>query len=109
MSESLKQKTVKGVGWSFADNIANSGITFLVGLVLANILTPEEYDTLCRRYGMGIYEQYGSAPLRFISADLDKSIEFTRVYINQIEEKIRMSEMAEEIARLWLFSTEDKS
>ena len=35
MSESLKAKTVKGVGWSFADNLANSGITFLVGLVLA--------------------------------------------------------------------------
>lgn len=46
MSESLKQKTVKGVGWSFADNIANSGITFLVGLVLANILTPEEYGIM---------------------------------------------------------------
>lgn len=46
MSESLKQKAVKGVGWSFADNIANSGITFLVGLVLANILTPEEYGIM---------------------------------------------------------------
>ncbi len=46
MSESLKQKTVKGVGWSFADNIANSGITFLVGLVLANILSPEEYGIM---------------------------------------------------------------
>lgn len=46
MSASLKQKTVKGVGWSFADNIANSGITFLVGLVLANILTPEEYGIM---------------------------------------------------------------
>lgn len=46
MSESLKQKTVKGVGWSFADNVANSGITFLVGLVLANILSPEEYGIM---------------------------------------------------------------
>lgn len=46
MSASLKQKTVKGVGWSFADNIANSGITFLVGLVLANILMPEEYGIM---------------------------------------------------------------
>lgn len=46
MSESLKSKTVKGVGWSFADNIANSGITFLVGLVLARLLTPEEYGIM---------------------------------------------------------------
>lgn len=46
MSESLKHKTVKGVSWSFADNIANSGITFLVGLVLARHLTPEEYGIM---------------------------------------------------------------
>ncbi|MBQ8672663.1 MAG: lipopolysaccharide biosynthesis protein [Bacteroides sp.] len=46
MSESLKQKTTKGVGWSFIDNIANQGITFLVGLVLARILTPEEYGLI---------------------------------------------------------------
>lgn len=46
MSESLKSKTVKGVGWSFADNIANQGITFLVGLVLARMLTPAEYGLI---------------------------------------------------------------
>lgn len=46
MSESLKHKTVHGVGWSFIDNIASSGITFLVGLVLARLLTPEEYGIM---------------------------------------------------------------
>lgn len=44
--ESLKDKTVRGVGWSFADNIASTGITFLVGLVLARLLTPEEYGLI---------------------------------------------------------------
>ena len=46
MPESLKNKTVRGVGWSFVDNIANSGITFLVGLVLARLLTPSEYGIM---------------------------------------------------------------
>ena len=46
MSESLKNKTVKGVSWSFLDNIANQGITFFVGLILARILTPEEYGLI---------------------------------------------------------------
>lgn len=46
MSESLKQKTVKGVSWSFIDNITNYGIAFLVGIVLARILTPEEYGVM---------------------------------------------------------------
>ncbi|WP_196888889.1 lipopolysaccharide biosynthesis protein [Aureivirga sp. CE67] len=39
----LKKKALNGVSWSFLDNIANSGITFLVGLVLANILSPAEF------------------------------------------------------------------
>lgn len=46
MSESLKHKTIRGVGWSFVDNIASSGITFLVGLVLARLLTPSEYGVM---------------------------------------------------------------
>ena len=46
MSESLKNKTVKGVSWSFIDNLASSGISFLVGLVLARLLTPSEYGIM---------------------------------------------------------------
>ena len=46
MSESLKSKTVKGVGWSFADSIGSQGITFIVGLVLARMLTPAEYGLI---------------------------------------------------------------
>ena len=46
MAESLKNKTVRGVTWSLIDNIANSGITFLVGLILARLLTPAEYGIM---------------------------------------------------------------
>ncbi len=46
MSESLKNKTIKGVSWSFVDNIAGSGITFLVGIILARILTPKEFGLI---------------------------------------------------------------
>lgn len=46
MAEGIKNKAVKGVGWSFADNMMNQGITFLVGLVLARLLTPEEYGLI---------------------------------------------------------------
>lgn len=46
MSESLTNKTVKGVSWSFIDSISSQGITFLVGLVLARLLTPEDYSLL---------------------------------------------------------------
>lgn len=44
--DSLKNKAVKGVSWSFVDNIANTGVSFLVGIILARLLTPEEFGIL---------------------------------------------------------------
>ena len=41
--QSLKDKTVKSVGWKFAGSIASYSITFIVGIVLARILGPKEY------------------------------------------------------------------
>jgi len=46
MEESLKKRTLKGVSWSFVDNIAGSGISFLVGLVLARLLSPSEFGII---------------------------------------------------------------
>ncbi len=43
---SLKNKTFQGIKWSFIDNIAGSGVTFLVGLILARILTPAEFGII---------------------------------------------------------------
>ena len=44
--QSLKGKTLKGTAWSAIDSVANQGITFLVGLVLARLLSPEEYGLI---------------------------------------------------------------
>jgi len=46
MAESLKTKTIKGASWSFADNIAGLGIAFIVGIILARILTPKEFGLI---------------------------------------------------------------
>ena len=46
VKQSLKDKTVKGVGWNAVDRIANYGIGFVVSIVLARLLTPEEYGLL---------------------------------------------------------------
>lgn len=40
---SLKNKAILGVGWSAIDAFLGQGVTFIVGLVLARLLTPEEY------------------------------------------------------------------
>lgn len=46
MAENLRGKTLRGAGWSFVDNIANQGVSFFVGLVLARLLTPQEYGLI---------------------------------------------------------------
>lgn len=44
--ESLKNKTIKGFGWSAADAFLGQGVTFIVGLVLARLLSPDEYGLI---------------------------------------------------------------
>ena len=44
--QSLKDKTVKGTFWSAADAFIGQGVTFIVGIVLARILSPEEYGLI---------------------------------------------------------------
>ena len=43
---SLKQKTVSGLLWSFVDTIAGQGITFIIGIILARILSPREFGLI---------------------------------------------------------------
>ena len=44
--QSLKDKTVKGTFWSAADSFLGHGVTFIVGIVLARLLSPEEYGLI---------------------------------------------------------------
>ena len=44
--QSLKDKTVKGTFWSAADAFLGQSVTFIVGIVLARLLSPEEYGLI---------------------------------------------------------------
>ena len=44
--QSLKDKTIKGTAWSAADAFLGQGVTFLVGIVLARLLSPDEYGLI---------------------------------------------------------------
>ncbi len=46
MSSELKNKTVKGLAWSAIDNFATHGVNFVIGVVLARILSPDDYGTI---------------------------------------------------------------
>ena len=43
---SLKNKTVKGIGWSALENVTRMGVTFVVSIILARLLSPEEYGLI---------------------------------------------------------------
>ncbi len=46
MPSQLKQKTISALSWSFVDNIATYGITFIIGIILARLLTPKEFGLI---------------------------------------------------------------
>lgn len=44
--QGLKEKTVKGVAWSGIDNVVQFGVAFLVSIVLARLLSPDDYGLI---------------------------------------------------------------
>ena len=43
---SLKQQTFKGIGWSSIERFSTQGVSFAVQLVLARLLTPDDYGVI---------------------------------------------------------------
>ena len=85
--ESLRNKTVKGVGWSAIDNISQHGVTFIVGIVLARLLSPDDYGlvgiigiftSVC---SILIYAGFGNALIRKNNATDD---DYNTVFIINI-------------------------
>lgn len=48
---SVKQETLKGVKWSFFEKIAVQGIQFVLGIIMARLLSPSDYG-LVAMYGI---------------------------------------------------------
>ena len=44
--QSLKDKTIKGVAWSGIDNVTQYGVAFIVSIVLARLLSPDDYGLI---------------------------------------------------------------
>lgn len=43
---SIKNKTIKGSMWSLIDNFSSQGFTFIIGIILARLLSPTDYGTI---------------------------------------------------------------
>lgn len=44
--QSLRDKTIKGTMWSAIDNVAHLGVQFVVSIVLARLLSPDDYGLI---------------------------------------------------------------
>lgn len=43
---SLRQKTLSGLSWSVVSQIGRQGLTFVIGIILARLLSPEEFGLI---------------------------------------------------------------
>ena len=50
MPESLKQKSIKGVLWSFGGRSCIQAVQFFISIVLARLLSPEDYGVVGLAY-----------------------------------------------------------
>jgi O-antigen/teichoic acid export membrane protein len=64
----LKQKTVSGLAWSFTSNFLGQTISFVIGIILARLLTPREYGLV----GMVIIFTYLANP--FVNSGFSQAI-----------------------------------
>ena len=68
VEQSLKEKTVKGTLWSATDAFLGQGTSFIIGLILARLLSPEEYGLI------GIVTIFTSILLGFVDSGFSNSL-----------------------------------
>lgn len=92
--ESLKNKTLKGVGWSAADTVLRYGITFVVGIILARLLTPDQYGLIgiltifIEVFNMIIDGGFSNALIRKTNA---KEVDYSTVFITNMALSVVMA------------------
>ena len=86
MPDSLKQKAVKGVAWTSLDQVAALGFGFVIGVILARLLSPSDYGLLAM---IGVFNAiafafinsgFGNALIR--KPDLTENDNCTAFYFN---------------------------
>jgi len=46
MADNLKEKTIKGLLWSFIESFSLQGIQFLIGIIMARLLSPSDFGLI---------------------------------------------------------------
>lgn len=45
-NDNIRSKSVKGTIWSLIDNLTTQGFAFLIGIILARLLSPSDFGTV---------------------------------------------------------------
>ena len=46
MADSIKHKTIRALSWSFLEAVGQRGVQFVIGIVLARLLFPEQFGLI---------------------------------------------------------------
>lgn len=87
MEKNLKQQTVNGMFWQFMQKIGNQSIGFIVSVILARILSPDDYGVVALA-GMftalfAIFSDGGLGPALVQKKDAD-SLDFDTLFTTQL-------------------------
>lgn len=87
MEENLRNKTVSGMFWQFIQNISTQAVSFVVSVVLARLLLPEDYGVVGLA-GMflglfGIFSSGGLAPAIIQKKDAD-DLDYNTMFVTQL-------------------------
>lgn len=87
MSDSLKQKTLSGLVWSFFETFSIQAFGFVQGIVLARLLMPSDYGLIAMT-GVFFAVSYALVDTGFTNALIRKkdrkSIDYSTVYITNV-------------------------
>ena len=87
MKESLKEKTLNGMLWSFLQKISTQSISFVISVILARILTPDDYGIVASAgmlmILMGIFSDGGLGPAIVQKKDADEK-DFNTMFVTQL-------------------------
>ena len=87
MGDSLKQKTLSGLLWTFFETFAIQGFGFIQGIVLARLLMPSDYGLIAMT-GVFFFFFYALVDTGFTSALIRKKertdIDYSTVYVTNV-------------------------
>lgn len=87
MEENLRDKTIHGIFWSFFQKISSQAISFAITVILARILTPNDYGIVALAgmllILMGIFSDGGLGPALIQKKDADEK-DYNTMFVTQL-------------------------